>query len=262
MKFKAVLLVFFAALSVFAQKGEGNEGATGPQSSFPNFVEGSFAGGGVLFDSTGNAGGNGVPDQNFEAAFDAYDCMGADDFEVPPGMIWDIDTVFIVGTLSGAGVPASANVTFHADAGGLPGAVVATYSSVAIANNNAGQLTVNLPATASIPEGRHWMAFQVNMDFGGGNGQHFWSNTNTQFGNLAAWINPGDGFGSGCINWTDTQTCGVGGGATVDLQMTLSGVERSALMVPTMSEVGLAIFLILLAGTAVFFLRKQRMSAA
>ena len=263
MKFKAILFALLLVGAAFGQKGEGEgEGGGGsPVDNFANNATGSYSGGAVvLHDQTGNPGGNGVPDQNFEAAFDAYDCMGADDFEVPADRLWTVETVFIVGTYTGTGVAVSVNVAIHQDAAGVPGTVVQSFTGLAPSSDVAGQITVNLPGGVPLGEGRYWVAMQINKDFGGGNGQHFWSNTSVQNFNLAAWINPGNGFGSGCTNWTNTQTCGVGGGATIDLQYSISGTDVPALMVPTLGQVGLIVFLVLLAGAALFFLRRQRLA--
>ena len=61
--------------------------------------------------------GNGLPDQNFEASYDAYDSVAADDFVVS-GYGWSIESIETIGTTGG--VASSANVSFHADNAGSP----------------------------------------------------------------------------------------------------------------------------------------------
>ena len=82
--------------------------------------------------------------QDFEAAFDAYDNQGADDFVVPAGEYWDIQSVTVIG--SGAPGPfALANVEIYADAAGMPAAtpMIGWYGLTAI--DNAATLDIALP---------------------------------------------------------------------------------------------------------------------
>ena len=69
--FGAALLVAGVAV---AQPMANEAGAAG----IANALEGTV----LLYDQTDSAGGNGAPDQDFEAAFDGYDAEGADDFDV------------------------------------------------------------------------------------------------------------------------------------------------------------------------------------
>ncbi len=262
MKIKAVLLSVFVAFAVFGQKDEGDGSAGSPVLSAPTIASPNLIRGALLFDQTGNPGGNSIPDQNFEAAFDAYDCMGADDFSVPVDREWTINQVAVVGLYTGSGVATGVTVGFHDDAGGLPGALITSFNSIAPTSDTAGSFVVDLPAPVILGEGTYWMSFQVDKSFGGGSGQHFWSETLNSNGNIAAWINPGDGFGSGCTNWNTTAFCGVGSGTPANLEFSLSGEDNAAITIPTLGEIGLAVFLVLLMGTALVFLRRQRAAAA
>ncbi len=78
------------SLTSFAQElstsaGTANNGA----------IENSAA---VLFDQTGNPGTNGSPSQYFPDFLGAGE--SADDFTVPAGMEWTVDSFYIVGTFS------------------------------------------------------------------------------------------------------------------------------------------------------------------
>lgn len=262
MKIKAVLLSIFVAFAVFGQKDEGGRSADGPVLSAPVTSSPNLVRGLLLFDQTGNPTGNSVPDQNFEAAFDAYDCMGADDFSVPVDREWTINQVAVNGTYTGTGVATGVSVGFHEDAGGLPGTLITSFNSIAPTTDTAGSFVVDLPAAVILTEGVYWVTFQVDKTFGGGSGQHFWSETTNSFGNFAAWINPADGFGSGCTNWNTTQACGVGSGVLIDLEFSISGEDNAAITIPTLGEIGLAVFLVLLMGTALVFLRRQRAASS
>ena len=178
-------------------------------------------GGGVLYDQTTNPGGNGFPAQNFEAAFDVYDCMGADDFVVPDGVSWDVQSFYFVSTLSTGGPVTSVDVNIHADDAGSPGAVLHSFPGIAASHDGTGVNAV-IPTT-NLETGTYWVAFSANMDFGCC-GQIFWSNRTAPTGGDSHFINPGNGFGSGCTDWTPTPICGVGGGLS-DALFSVSGEE-------------------------------------
>ncbi|HSM51002.1 MAG TPA: DUF11 domain-containing protein [Thermoanaerobaculia bacterium] len=175
----------------------------------------------VLYDQTNNASGNGAPVQDFEASFDAYDCDAADDFVITDATGWDVEQVVIVGTQSSGGTPTSVDVTFYADSATFPGAVVCSYPGLIPAGSTT--MTVTLPTVCELPQGTFWLGFQVNQNFGGGNGQVFWSNRTTQSGSGGVWRNPLDGFGSGCTSWGRQTTCGVGGGTNPDFLFQILG---------------------------------------
>jgi hypothetical protein len=212
--FAVAAMVSLVCVPAMAQKPEAAAGRTGdiPQ-----------AGPGVLlYDQTDNAAGNGAPDQDFEAGFDAYDAEGADDFVVAaPG--WGIDRVVTVGTYSTTGPCVNMDVVFYPDAGTLPGAApVCSYLNVVPTSDTAGSLTLDLPSTCSLPPGTYWVALQCQLDFGVG-GQHFWSNRSTQSNSGSVWRNPNDGFATGCVNWDRQTTCGVGGGLSPDFLFQIWG---------------------------------------
>lgn len=215
----------------------------------------------TLYSQLDNPAGNGAPDQDFEASFDAYDAEGADDFNVdfPDGwVIQQVNTVGTTGTPGGSLV----DVNIYADNGGTPlgGANVCSYNDVAPSLDNAGALTVDLPSNCEVPAGLHWLAIQVNQNFGAF-GQHFWSNRSSQTNGPSHWRNPGDGFATGCLDWTPQITCGVGGGASPDFLFAVSGVLGEPAVpiieVPTLGQIGLIGLLLSLAGVAVARLRRR-----
>lgn len=178
--------------------------------------------GGVLYDQTDSASGNGAPDQNFEAAFDAYDSEAADDFVVTEPTGWTINRINTVGT---TGTPGGAlvDVNFYMDVGGAPDTVaICSYSAIS-PTDTLGSFNIDLPTDCILPPGTHWVAIQVDQNFGTF-GQHFWSNRSVDNGSGGVWRNPGDGFGSGCTDWSTAGTvCGVGGGFN-DFLFSLEGV--------------------------------------
>ncbi|MFC3194519.1 hypothetical protein ACFODZ_09745 [Marinicella sediminis] len=212
-----------------------------------------FGGPVVLYDQTGQPpSGNGAPDQNFEAAFDAYDAIVADDFVVTDPNGWNITQVSSVGTYSVAGPAAGVSISFHADLGGSPDPTPVagcSFPSVVPTTDTTGSFVIDLGAGCDLPAGTFWMAQQTDLDFAGGaGGQHFFSNTQTVTGAEGHWINPGDGFGSGCTTFQPAgSVCGVGGGGTTDFLFSVSGsvlAPTPALPVPAANWYGMALLLL------------------
>ena len=161
----------------------------------------------VLYDQTANDSGAGIVSQNFESTFDAYDNQAADDFVVPMGSKWLVKEVDVNGAyFNGSGPAMSQNVTFYKDKKGKPGAVVAEFMEVMGKDNGTGSFSIKLPKTVKLAGGKYWVSVQANMDFGVG-GEWAWENQTTVEGKGAAWQNPGDGFGTGCIKYTTESSC-------------------------------------------------------
>ena len=166
----------------------------------------------VLYDQTAGAGTNSLASQNFEAAYDVYDCQGADDFEVPAGETWSITSIDAPGAYyNGVGPATSFNVWFYTDASGLPGTEVASALNASYTDpGGLGSVTIDFSPAIDLGEGTYWVSVQANLDYGVG-GQWGWTEhlpINTE----SAWQNPGGGFGSPCTTWGyRVTTCGVVG---------------------------------------------------
>ena len=161
----------------------------------------------VLYDQYDNASANATSSQDFEAAFDPFDDQLADDFVVPGGQTWNVESIDADGipfNCSGSCVPDTFNVFFYADSGGLPGAQVysATGQSFVIAGST---YSITLTVPAVLGAGTYWVSVQARMDFTG-NGQWGWTDRTVQSNQGAAWQNPGGGFGV-CPTWTRKPTC-------------------------------------------------------
>ena len=211
LRFKTVTILaalLLLAGSAVAQPVLESQGAAAPR------LPGGAA---VLYDQTNNSSGNGSPDQDFEPAFDIYDSMAADDFIVDNPVGWDIDGVETVGT--NAGVPSTnVSVTFYGDGGNEEpnrNDVICEYIELVQGvdyTDAGGSLSITLPVVCKILSGtKAWMSVFVRQDFGT-SGQHFWSNRTTIDFDGAVWKNAGNGFGTGCVDWTTMTFCGVGGG--------------------------------------------------
>lgn len=169
--------------------------------AFANKHVPSFSRSTVYVNQTGSPSSyGGIASQTFEPANAAYSCSGADDFDVPAGATWNVNHVFVGGTYStGTEVPA-VDVVFYADAAGLPGAAVYTYTGITAESETSGNVNIFLPTPATLTEGRYWVAVAANMAYGT-YGQWYWSReADPLMLNEFTWQNPGGGF-AGCTTW-------------------------------------------------------------
>jgi hypothetical protein len=166
-----------------------------------------------------------IVSQDFEAALDGYDSQAADDFKVPAGTTWkvkEVDTTSFY--FDGAGPADSVDVTFYTDAGGLPGAVKKAYSGIAYVDPSGGlgSFAIFLPKPVKLTSGTYWVSVVANMEYFTG-GEWAWETRATAKGHNAAWQNPGDAFGSGCVTWSDMPTCAGPAGEGPDFMFALVG---------------------------------------
>ena len=104
---------------------------------------------------------------------------------------------------NGGGPADSFNVVFYTDTGGFPG--LATRSAMSYTTSGGDcvsaqcDFTINPEPEVDLSEGTYWVSVQANLDFAAG-GEWGWEGRIVQANNEAAWRNPGDGFGTGCID--------------------------------------------------------------
>ncbi len=218
----------------------------------------------VLYDQTDMASGNGAPDQDFEAGYDQYDSEASDDFDVTFPTGWTIEQINTIGTTGTPGA-ATVRVEMYEDNGGTPlgGAVVCSFPGITPTVDNLGSFQLDLPGGCALPSGLHWVAIQTSQNFAA-NGQHFWSNRTVDTNAPGHWRNPGDGFGSGCIDWQPAGTnCAVGGGFN-DFLFNLVGTEGGEeeppvppTEIPTLGQFGILALLLSLLGAGIFRLRRR-----
>lgn len=252
-----VAAAVFAMSSVSAatlQKGHAGAAAT-PAFPAPN---GAAV---VLYDQTDSAGTNGVPVQNFEPAYDAYDNEAADDFVVPAGG-WTVESFNIVTTI-GSPTATTASVSIYPDNGGTPGTTATCSDAAAAANLVSGASSITLTTPCALSAGTYWVAVSVNLSFAA-SGQVFWSGRTVGSNSPAVWRNPGDGFGSGCTDWGTVATCGVGGGVDPDYLFQVVGTVgggggpvEPARELPTLGQWGLMLGAAGLALLGLFGVRRR-----
>src|SRR6266540_3529690 len=163
----------------------------------------------VLYSQYDNQSTGDLTSQDFESGMDIYDGQLADDFVVPVGQTWRITGVDVDGEYSTSGPPASMNVFFYRNGGGLPGTVFATRLANSFSGGtNPGDFVITLTSPVTFSPGTYWISVQARMDFSSG-GQWYWRLRTVQSNSADAWENPGNGFGTGCTTWTHPTSCGV-----------------------------------------------------
>lgn len=176
----------------------------------------------VLYDQTTPDYSSGVPAQDFQSANDGFDSMAADDFTVTDVNGWTVggfnfEMAFVTdGDVVDAPAGVTYNVAVYADNARQIGAAVCSYANLPgtydLSNT---RLSVTLPSACVLPTGTYWLSVQAVAD---APPQAFWLDSFYfdgvlhNFGNVGMWKNPGDGFGSGCTDWTPVSECGDSGG--------------------------------------------------
>ena len=128
----------------------------------------------------------------------------ADDFVVPRGQIWTVQSIDADGAyLEFPGPANSWNVFIYADNAGLPGTQVYSILNTTVTVNGT-TFTVNLTPAAVLAAGTYWIEIQANMTLS--SQQWGWTDRTVQSNQGAAWRNPGGGWGF-CPTWTRKTTC-------------------------------------------------------
>jgi hypothetical protein len=158
----------------------------------------------VLYDQYDNAGANATLSATFDD-FPTFSSDLADDFVVPAGQTWNVESIDADGTyFNGIGSAFDWNVFIYADNAGLPGAQVYSTLNQPVTVNGT-TFTVNLTPAAVLTAGTYWIEIQANMNFAT-QGEWGWTDRTVQSNSPAAWQNPGGGFGI-CPTWTVKTLC-------------------------------------------------------
>ncbi len=118
----------------------------------------------VLYDQYNNPGANATLSATF-TDFPTFSADLADDFTVPAGPNWTVQSIDADGVyFNGTGPADSWNVFIYADAGGMPGATVYSILNTTVTVSGT-TYTVNLSPCATLPPGTYWIEIQANMTF-------------------------------------------------------------------------------------------------
>ena len=172
-----------------------------------------------------------IPSQDAETALDFFDSQAADDFIVPAGQTWQITEVDVLGEYDSAGPAASFHVFFYENgAGDLPGMLVASRLENPYTGSNDFVITLTEPVT--LPEGHYWVSVQARQDITQA-GFWLWHDRTVQSNSGAAWQNPGNGFGTGCVVWIRRVACAVLGQTAPDQVFRIIGTADVGTPTPT-----------------------------
>src|SRR6266536_6132654 len=158
----------------------------------------------VLYDQYNNAGPNATLSATF-SDFPDFSSDLADDFVVPGGETWNVQSIDADGVyFNGFGPATDSNVFIYTDSSTLPGTQIfsALNQPVSVVGTT---FTVNLPVAAVLTAGTYWIEIQANMTFGT-QGEWGWTDRTVQANNGAAFRNPGGGFGCG-TGWARKPVC-------------------------------------------------------
>ena len=129
----------------------------------------------------------------------------ADDFVVPGGQTWNVDSIDADGVyFNGAGPATDWNVFIYTDNAGLPGTQIFSATNIPIVEVGT-TFTANLTPAAVLGAGTYWIEIQANMTFGT-QGEWGWSDRTVQSNEGAAFRNPGGDFGCG-TDWVRKPVC-------------------------------------------------------
>jgi hypothetical protein len=172
-----------------------------------------------------------IPSQDAETALDFFDSQAADDFMVPAGQSWQITEVDVLGEYDSDGPAASFHVFFYENgAGDVPGILVANRLENPYTGSNDFVITLTEPVT--LPEGHYWVSVQARQDITQA-GFWLWHNRTVQSNSGAAWQNPGNGFGTGCVVWIRKVTCALLQETAPDQVFRLVGTNVGGTPTPT-----------------------------
>jgi len=171
-----------------------------------------------------------IPSQDAETALDFFDSQAADDFIVPAGQIWHVTEVDVLAEYDSTGPAASFHVFFYENgAGDLPGILVASRLENPYTGSNDFVITLTEPVT--LPEGHYWVSVQA-LDITQA-GFWLWHNRTVQSNSGAAWQNPGNGFGTGCVIWVRKTACAQLSQIAPDQVFSLIGTAVAGTPTPT-----------------------------
>ena len=165
--------------------------------------------GSILHDQTGGMTGEGFFANEMTSSYSSFTSRGADDFVVPTGQTWTIESFYIPygQQASATWLPSSADVLLIADDGsGHPTGAVVCVGTATAETASGSNFTFTLATPCMLPQGTYWLelAFDgvVNFTMAAG-----WAVRSPVAGQPAQWQDPGHTYGTTCSTWGDFATC-------------------------------------------------------
>jgi hypothetical protein len=178
---------------------------------------------GVLYNQYDNIS---EPNTNFESNYytdsPTHTDFTTDDFVVPGGVTWTITEIDARAAQFGPGGD-TFNVAFYTNgADNLPGTqVYSTTEATYTADGNNWVITI---PPAILSSGIYWVMLQGNGFLEPLN-SWYWTGRSVLSNNTAAWMQPGDAYGHGCITWQRKLMCFTDVGYIPDQVFRLIGTQ-------------------------------------
>jgi Ca2+-binding RTX toxin-like protein len=183
----------------------------------------------ILHDQLNDAGSSGTESADWSDA-GHVDSEAADDFTVPSGQTWRIESVR--AQTHGLGAPATFDIRFYPEAGPADGeesgfpAHAATATRPDVAANGTGPLVFDLSTPVVLGPGHYWLSVQSNSADAG----WLWTNRRHNDGMFAVWH--GDKAAAGCLDqpgtwWMRARDCPLIAGDGPDQVFRLDGTADS-----------------------------------
>jgi len=163
----------------------------------------------VIYQQSSGQATEGIASQDFEPLSDAFDCQAADNFIVPTGEVWTIDSVGIYGQYSNLNTTTLMRFWIYSDDNGEPDSVLYFEEwNEDVDENGDGDFVVSLTCPLHLSSGVYWISAQAIKNLNGnGSGQWYWTRDSTGDSVSFQWRNPLGGFGTSCYSFTPIQTC-------------------------------------------------------
>jgi hypothetical protein len=141
----------------------------------------------VLYDQTTSQAGAII---SSDLVVDSNDSQGADDFIVPSGETWAIDSVNAPGAFGGPDVVLPrVNVFVYQDGGTEPGTLVASFLGVQ-STTGPDNLTIPISPALSLAAGTYWISIQADLsDLPDGN-SWLWGFRSVDMNDVGVWRQP------------------------------------------------------------------------
>ncbi len=178
----------------------------------------------ILFDQTSGATPSGLVAQDFESIFNGNDCRIADDFTVPAGQTWYIDSVRIYGFYN-VNNPDTAGMNFtiyNDNSGSIGSQVYAQVFQINLDPDENGSITAVWNTPLQVAAGTYWMAASARKDYLNDQGVWYWYLDSAGSGYEAKWENPG-GSWNVCTSWTNITASSCVGVAYPDVVFRIYG---------------------------------------